>query len=67
MPPKALKRCDVCGKFHAAYLVDDPQLGKLNVCLDCWKRKYAIETPPAEKPNPAHARPKRRRPASRRR
>jgi ribosome-binding protein aMBF1 (putative translation factor) len=65
MPPKALKRCDVCGKFSAAYLVDDAKLGRLNVCLNCWKRGYAIATPPAEKRDPAKARPRRRRPASR--
>jgi hypothetical protein len=65
MPPKYLKRCDVCGKFSAEYLVDDPQLGKLGVCRNCWKRKYAIAAPAAEKRDRLQARPKRRRPPSR--
>jgi CubicO group peptidase (beta-lactamase class C family) len=38
---KILKRCDLCGKFHAAYLVDDPKLGKRILCYQCWKATAA--------------------------
>ncbi len=42
MSPKALNRCDLCGKWHAWYLVDDPQLGKLKVCQNCWELRYKL-------------------------
>jgi hypothetical protein len=34
-----LKRCSLCKNFHAAYLVEDPRLGKLNLCYNCWKAR----------------------------
>ena len=37
--PKILLRCDVCGQFHVAYVVDDPQLGKLHLCYKCWRSR----------------------------
>jgi release factor glutamine methyltransferase len=36
MPDFKLRRCDRCNKYHASYVVDDPQRGKLNLCYDCW-------------------------------
>jgi hypothetical protein len=33
---KILRRCTICGKFHASYLVDDPELGKCYLCYSCW-------------------------------
>jgi len=41
MPPKVLKRCSLCKNFHAAYLVDDPRLGKLRLCYACWSARQA--------------------------
>lgn len=42
MPGKILHRCDLCGNFHATYLVDDPKSGgKIRLCYNCWKAKYA--------------------------
>jgi hypothetical protein len=48
---KILRRCTICGKFHASYLVDDPVLGKYHLCYSCWKAKQAqeIETLSIEK------------------
>jgi ribosomal protein S14 len=36
---KILRRCDLCGKFHAKYRVEDPRLGSLQICHDCWSRR----------------------------
>jgi hypothetical protein len=38
-PPagKVLRRCDICGKFHASYFIDDPLHGRRKVCYTCWK------------------------------
>ena len=61
MSPKILQRCDVCGQFHVAYVVDDPQLGKLHLCYRCWtSRQEAAGLLPtdARKPIVARNRPK---------
>jgi hypothetical protein len=45
---KILRRCTICKKFHASYLVDDPELGKCYLCYSCWKtrqEKIVIEKP----------------------
>lgn len=47
MPPKVLRRCDVCGNFHVSYVIEDPQQGKLHLCYQCWKARQA---PPAAEP-----------------
>jgi hypothetical protein len=47
---KILKRCSLCQNFHASYLIEDPKLGKLYLCYDCWKEKYAGK--PAENAQP---------------
>ena len=36
MPAFKLRRCDRCNKYHASYVVEDPQRGKINLCTDCW-------------------------------
>ena len=36
---KILRRCTICKKFHASYLVEDPQLGKCYLCYSCWKAR----------------------------
>jgi len=46
-----LRRCTLCGKFHASYLVQDPELGKGYLCYTCWKARYATQPPSA--PDPA--------------
>jgi hypothetical protein len=50
MSPKILRRCTICGKFHASYLVVDPAFGKGYLCYSCWKARQAAQpVPPAEK------------------
>ena len=39
MPPKILRRCTICKKFHASYLVEDAELGKYYLCYSCWKSR----------------------------
>lgn len=36
---KVLLRCSLCGKFHAAYQVEDEKLGTLKLCYACWRRR----------------------------
>ncbi len=52
-----LRRCSVCGKFHASYLVPDGKGGSLHYCYSCWKAWQASQPPAAagEKGEP-HAR-----------
>ncbi len=47
---RILKRCDVCKRFHAAYVVDDPLYpgGKANYCLKCWKKMFGDAPPQGE-------------------
>lgn len=47
---RILKRCDVCKRFHAAYVVDAPLYpgGKAKYCLRCWKKKFGDAPPPKE-------------------
>ena len=38
---KILQRCDVCKKFHVAFVVKDPESGeKIYLCSSCWKKRY---------------------------
>jgi uncharacterized protein (DUF885 family) len=47
MPHRILRRCNLCGKFHAAYRVDDPRFGgKAYLCQTCWKGVFSM--PPVE-------------------
>ena len=43
MPGKILRRCTLCKKFHASYLVDDPELGKCYLCYTCWKARFSAK------------------------
>ncbi len=36
MVERTLHRCSICKKFSAAYLVEDPNLGRLRLCHACW-------------------------------
>ena len=41
-----LRRCHICKKFHASYLVDAPDLGgQVYLCYDCWKARYGSPSP----------------------
>jgi hypothetical protein len=42
---KILRRCTICGKFHASYLVDDPVLGTCYLCYSCWtaRQRHDVE------------------------
>ncbi len=40
---KILKKCDVCGQFHASYRVQDEKLGSLRLCYSCWKARFKRE------------------------
>lgn len=41
MTGKILRRCTICKKFHAAYLVEDAVLGKIRLCYTCWKARQS--------------------------
>ena len=42
MPRRALRRCTICKKFHASYLVEDPEFGKCYLCLSCWRARPTL-------------------------
>ena len=46
MPNFKLRRCDRCNKYHASYVVDDPQRGKINLCTIAGTPKTAACSPP---------------------
>ncbi|RPH56850.1 MAG: hypothetical protein EHM81_12495 [Chloroflexi bacterium] len=56
MSPKVLLRCSLCGKFHAAYLVVDAELGQLRLCYSCWQSKYAPPVDAEGQPKPVSQR-----------
>ena len=37
MRKKILRRCSICKRFHASYLMHDPKYGKRYLCSACWK------------------------------
>lgn len=39
MAERTLRRCSICRKYAAAYLVEDPRLGKLRLCHACWEAR----------------------------
>ena len=45
MSPYKLRRCSICGKFHASYLVPDGEGGNLHYCYSCWKAQQAARFP----------------------
>jgi len=56
MSPKVLRRCTLCGKFHASYLVNDLPIpgGKGYLCYTCWMARHG-ETGKGEKESAAAA------------
>jgi len=40
MTPKILRRCDICGRFHASYLVPADDGPPRYYCYDCWKARF---------------------------
>lgn len=59
-----LRRCDVCKRFHASYLVERGE-GDLHLCADCWRALYAPKLPTDA--DPGGTRTDKRRPPERRR
>lgn len=55
MSGRILRRCTICKKFHASYLVQDAEFGKVYLCYACWKARYATQPPSA--PDQATDRP----------
>lgn len=39
MSPKILRRCTICKRFHASYLVEDRNYGKCYLCYSCWESR----------------------------
>ena len=47
MAAKILRRCTLCKRFHASYLVEDPERGKYYLCYFCWKARQQQDSVPA--------------------
>src|SRR3972149_8145132 len=47
MPAYKLRRCDRCNRYHASFVVEDPQRGKINLCTDCWNAANRLLQPAA--------------------
>lgn len=45
MPIKILRRCSICKKIHASYLVEDPERDKYYLCHSCWKATQRAAPP----------------------
>ena len=43
---KILRRCYICGKFHAAYLITGADGITRKVCYSCWKAAHPTTPPP---------------------
>jgi hypothetical protein len=41
---KILRRCSLCGKYHASFLVSDFPGGKGHLCSSCWKAWQAAHS-----------------------
>jgi hypothetical protein len=50
MPAKLLRKCDICKRWGAPFLVNDPLRGKLYLCYDCAKKRMSPNPPPPQKP-----------------
>jgi hypothetical protein len=46
MSPKILRRCSICGNFHASYLVAEPDGGESYYCYNCWKARFGPKPEP---------------------
>jgi release factor glutamine methyltransferase len=47
LPDFKLRRCDRCNQYHASYVVEDPQRGKINLCTNCWNAEKRRRQPAA--------------------
>jgi hypothetical protein len=47
-----LKRCSICKRFHAAFLVEEPSGQRLSLCARCWKAYTTSKQPPPTTPAP---------------
>ena len=47
MSPKVLRRCSVCGNFHASYLVPEREGGKGYYCYNCWMARFSPKPGPS--------------------
>lgn len=68
MPRNVLRRCDLCGRFHASFLVPESGYGKGYLCSSCYKVWQAAHPPPipgGEEDRPEGRDPSRRDPAAR--
>jgi hypothetical protein len=54
MPGKVLRRCDICGNFHAAYIVPEGESGKRYYCYKCWKARMVAAPGQAEDASHLH-------------
>jgi GNAT superfamily N-acetyltransferase len=52
MSPQALRRCSLCGKFHASYLVPELAPGKNRLCYTCWKNWQVTHPSAGDPPAP---------------
>ncbi len=58
---KVLRRCIVCKKYGAPFLVPEPESGKGYYCYECWKARHASEVVSSQPRQPSHHRQSRRR------
>jgi hypothetical protein len=42
MSARILRRCTICNKFHASYLVPDEEGNPAYYCYDCWQTRFAL-------------------------
>lgn len=42
MSGSILRRCTICKKFHASYLIQDTKLGECYLCYACWKSQITV-------------------------
>lgn len=47
---KILRRCSLCGGFHASFLVPELGAGKGYLCARCWK-EWTAKHPPEKQPS----------------
>jgi hypothetical protein len=43
---KILKRCSICKRYGACYLLVDAQLGEVRLCHACWNDRQRAQTNP---------------------
>jgi hypothetical protein len=58
---KVLRRCIVCKKYGAPFLVPEPESGKGYYCYECWKARHASQVVSSQPRQPSRHRQSRRR------